>query len=181
MWAAPGADKMYMVRPVLVLVGRAVLGMLLAALLSVIGIGTAWGMFVFSGAVSHATLLTLFMTGAGVGAGIGSFAAWLKMDLAPPVPVLAAGALLLILTGIGGAWGGYQFGATREVACCVGPPIGAITYTAFGATIVANVVALVIGLVHRIGLRRDWPGFGAGVSVRPQPLPAESAPGKNAQ
>jgi len=144
------------VQPVLVLVGRAVLGVLLAAVLSVIGIGIAWGMFVFWGAVSHVTLLLLFMTGAGVGAGIGSFAAWLRIDLAPRTSVLMAVAMVLILAGIGGAWGGFQFGGTREVACCVGPAIGPITYTTMGATIAANGAALVMVLIHGIGLRRDW-------------------------
>ncbi len=46
LWLGPG----------LVYLGRAVLGVLLAAMLSVIGIGIAWGMFVFWGAVSHVTL-----------------------------------------------------------------------------------------------------------------------------
>ena len=86
-------DKMDRVQPVLVLGGRTVLGVLLAATLSVIGIGIAWGMFVFWGAVSHTTLLLLFMTGAGVGAGIGSYAAWLRIDLAPRPSVLAAMAM----------------------------------------------------------------------------------------
>ncbi len=146
----------------MVLVGRADLGVLLAAMLSVIGIGIAWGMFVFWGAVSHVTLLLLFMTGAGVGAGIGSYAAWLRVDLAPRRSVLAAVAMALILAGIGGAWGGFQFGATQEVACCVGPSIGPITYTVLGATIAANGAALAMVLIHGIGLRRDRPRFGVG-------------------
>ncbi len=138
------------------------LGVLLAAMLSVIGIGIAWGMFVFWGAVSHTTLLLLFMTGAGVGAGIGSYAAWLRIDMAPRASVLAAMALVIILMGIGGAWGGFQFGGTREVACCVGPTIGPITYTVIGATIAANVAALAMVLIHGMGLRRDWRRFRAG-------------------
>ena len=150
------------VQPVLVLGGRTVLGVLLAATLSVIGIGIAWGMFVFWGAVSHTTLLLLFMTGAGVGAGIGSFAAWLRIDLAPRASASAAMALVIILMGIGGAWGGFQFGGTREVACCVGPTIGPITYTVIGATIAANVAALATVLIHGMGLRRYRPRFGAG-------------------
>ena len=142
----------------LVYLGRAVLGVLLAALLSVIGIGIAWGMFVFWGAVSHATLLSLFMTGAGVGAGIGSFAAWIRMDLAPPTSVLVVMSLVLILTGIGGAWSGFQFGASQDVPCCIGPAVGPITYTVLGATVAANVVALGMGLIHGIGRHRNWPG-----------------------
>ena len=146
----------------MVLGGRTVLGVLLAVTLSVIGIGIAWGMFVFWGAVSHTTLLLLFMTGAGVGAGIGSFAAWLRIDLAPRASVSAAMALVIILMGVGGAWGGFQFGGTREVACCVGPTIGPITYTVIGATIAANVAALAMVLIHGMGLRRYRPRFRAG-------------------
>ena len=141
--------------------GRTVLGVLLAATLRVIGIGIAWGMFVFWGAVSHTTLLLLFMTGAGVGAGIGSFAAWLRIDLAPRASLLAVMALVIILMGIGGAWGGFQFGGTREVACCVGPTIGPITYTVIGATIAANAAALAMVLIHGMGLRRQRPRFRA--------------------
>ncbi len=133
------------------------MGKLLAALLSAIGIGIAWGMFVFWGAVSHVTLLSLFMTG--VGAGIGSFAAWLKIDLAPPTSVLVVVSLVLMLTGIGGAWGGFQFGAGQDVPCCAGPVIGPITYTVLGATIAANVVAPAMGLIHGIGRHKDRPGF----------------------
>ncbi len=142
----------------MVYLGRAVLGALLAALLSVIGIGIAWGMFVFWGAVSHATLLSLFMTGAGVGAGIGSFAAWIRIDLAPPTSVLVVMSLVLILTGIGGAWSGFQFGASQDVPCCIGPAVGPITYTVFGATVAANVVALGMGLIHGIGRHRNRTG-----------------------
>ncbi len=97
-----------------------------------------------------------------VGAGIGSFGAWLRIDLAPRASVLAAMAMALILAGIGGAWGGFQFGGTREVACCVGPAIGPITYTVLGATIAANAAALTMVLIHGIGHRRDWRRFRAG-------------------
>ncbi len=156
--------------PGLVFLGRAVLGVLLAALLSAIGIVVAWGMFIFWGGVSHVTLY--IMTGAGAGAGIGSYAAWLKIDRAPRAFVLAAVALVLILSGIGGAWGGFQFGSTREVACCVGPAIQPVTYMALGAIIVANAAALAVRMIDGIGRRRDWPGFRAGVPVPPPVRPA---------
>ena len=153
--------------PGLVFLGRAVLGVLLAALLSMIGIVVAWGMFIFWGGVSPVTLLALFMTGAGAGAGIGSFSAWLKIDLAPRASVLVAVALLLILVGIGGAWSGFQFGATRDVPCCTGPAIQPLTYMALGAIIVANGAALAMRMIDGMGRRRDWPGFRAGVPVPP--------------
>ncbi len=161
--------------PGLVFLGRAVLGVLLAALLSAIGIVVAWGMFIFWGGVSLATLLTLFMTGAGVGAGIGSFAAWLKIDLAPPLAVMAAMALVVLLAGVGGAWAGFQFGATRDVPCCTGPAIEPITYMALGAIIVANGAALAVHMIHGLGRRKALPGFRAGVAVPPPVRSAEPA------
>ena len=112
---------MDIVRPVLVLVGRTVLGLLLSSVFSVIGIGIAWSMFVFFGAVSHATLLVLFMIGAGVGAGLGSYVAFLRVDWIPTAPILVVMGLTLLLAGMGGAWGGFLFGANQEVECCVGP------------------------------------------------------------
>ena len=146
-------------QPVLVLAGRTVLGLLLSTVFSVIGIGIAWAMFVFSGAVSHATLLSLLMSGAGAGAGIGGFLAWLRVDRAPPWPVRFAGALAMVLAGIGGAWGGYQFGAGQEVACCVGPSITPITYTALGAAAGTNALALAMGAAHEIKARGGWAKF----------------------
>ena len=156
---APGADKMDIVQLVLVLAGRTVLGLLLAAVFSVIGIGIAWAMFVFFGAVSHATLLSLLMSGAGAGAGVGALVAWLRVDRVPRWPMRLAGALALVLAGIGGAWGGYQFGAGQEVACCVGPAITPITYTALGATAATNALALAMGVAQEIKARGGWAKF----------------------
>ena len=86
--------------------------------------------------------------------------------------VLVVVALLLILAGIGGAWGGFQFGSTREVACCTGPVIKPITYMALGAIIVANAAALVVHMIEGMGRRRDWPGFRSVVPVPPPVRPA---------
>ncbi len=148
------------VQPVLVLVGRTVLGALLATVFSVVGIGIAWAIFVFSGAGSHATLLALFMGGGGIGAGSGSFLAWLRVDWVPPWPMLLAAVLAPVLAGIAGAWGGFQFGANQEVVCCAGPDITPITYTALGATAAANAAALLMGIAHEIKSRRGWTGLG---------------------
>jgi hypothetical protein len=144
---------------VLVLVGRITLGTLLSAVLSVIGIGVAWGMFVFSGAVAHSTLLTLFMVGAGVGAAVGSFGAWLKIDRVPGSSILFGKMIVLLLAGIGGAWGSYQFGTNQEVECCVGSAITPITYTALGATAATNAAALVMGVASDIKVRGGWARF----------------------
>ena len=105
---------MDIVQPVLVLAGRTVLGLLLSSVFGVIGIGIAWAMFVFFGAAAHTTLLIVFMAGAGLGAGLGSYIAFFRVDWAPPAPTMAAMGLVLMLLGIGGAWGGFQFGANRH-------------------------------------------------------------------
>ena len=152
------------VQLVLVLAGRTVLGVLLATALSMVGIGIAWAVFVFSGAVSLVTLLSLFMSGAGVGAGLGAFLAWLRIDGIPPWPMLLAAALALVLAGIGGAWGGFQFGSGQEVACCVGPAITPITYTALGATAATNTAALAIGVSHEMNARGGWVKFRTAVA-----------------
>jgi hypothetical protein len=68
------------VQPVLVIAGRAILGLLLGIALGALGTGVAWGLFVFSGARSFAALFSLFMLGASAGAGLGSFLAWLRID-----------------------------------------------------------------------------------------------------
>ena len=89
-----GLDR---VQPILILVGRIISGALLAVTLSVIGIAIAWGLFVFSGASSHAVLLTMFMTSSGIGGGLGSLLAWARIDGIPSRPVLLTGALAVVL------------------------------------------------------------------------------------
>lgn len=132
--------------PVLAVLGRFLLGVLLAALLSVVGIGVAWAMFVFFGAVSHATLLTMFVTGAGLGAGMGAFGAFMRMDRGPTWQIMSLLFLVVVFFGAVGAWLGYQFGATREVECCTGPVIGPITYTSIGSVVGASLSALGVWL-----------------------------------
>ncbi len=146
-------------RPVLVLAARTVIGLLLASVLSVVGIGVAWGLFVFFGAAAHATLLILFAAGSGIGAGVGGFIAWLQFDRVPSWQVHLGTVLVMALAGAAGAWGGFQFGARQEVACCTGPAITPITYTVLGATAAANALALAIGVIHEMNLGRRWVGF----------------------
>ncbi len=143
----------------MILAARTVAGSLLASVLSVIGIGVAWGSFVFFGAAAHATLLILFAAGAGIGAGVGAYIAWLRFDHVPSWQGNLGTVLALALAGAGGAWGGFQFGASQEVACCTGPAITPITYTALGATAAANVLATAMGVFHEMNLGRRWVAF----------------------
>jgi len=150
---AQGLDR---VQPILILVGRAVSGALLAVTLSVIGIATAWGVFVFSGAASHTIMLVMFMTGAGLGGGLGSLLAWTKIDGMPSRRMFLTAMLIVVVAGITGAWGGFRFGATQEVECCVGPSIEPITYMVGGTTLLANTAALVWAITYDIKARRRW-------------------------
>jgi len=148
-----GLDR---VQPILILVGRIISGAFFAVTLSVIGIATAWALFVFSGASSHAVLLTMFMTGAGMGGGLGSLLAWARIDGIPSRPVLLTAALVVMLAGIAGAWGGFRFGSTQEVECCVGPAIEPIAYMVGGTTLLANTAALVLAVTYDIKVRGRW-------------------------
>lgn len=141
----------------LVLALRTVLGVGLAIVFTVIGIGMAWGLFVFSGVQSLNTMLWFLMTGAGIGAGLGGFTAWLRLE-GHTWPVLLATASLAAAAGVGGAWGGYEFGARQELECCAMPTVTPVTYSAMGATVVANGAVIVFGLARAaLGRRRHAP------------------------
>ena len=146
------------VQAVLIFAGRAGMGILLAIAFSMVGIGLAWGIFVFSSSDSRTVLLSLFMAGAGIGAGLGGFLAWLRID-GNTLPVIIGTVTLALLAGVVGAWGGYQYGAAaaHEVACCAKPEIKPFTYTALGATVVANGVVLLYSLAREIATSRRRP------------------------
>ena len=146
---ASGENIVVRVQPIVVLAMRIVIGFLLGIVLSTVGVGVAWGLFVFSGAVAQTTLLAMLMSGAGIGAGLGGFLAWLKVDGNSRLIVIASISLAL-LGGVGGAWGGYYYGANRELECCAGSAIKPFAYTAFGATVVANVAVLLLGIAREM-------------------------------
>ncbi len=109
----------------------------------------------FFGAVSLISLLALLMGGAAVGAAAGVFLAWLRLGYNTPLSLsITAGGLLL--AGIGGAWGGFEYGAAQEVPCCAGPNITPITYVVLGATAAANVAGLLLSIAPPVvtALRR---------------------------
>ena len=138
-----------MARAILVLVGRTLLGVLVALTLGPLGAGIGWALYVFSGAVSLNTLLGLLMGGAAVGAAAGVLLAWLRLDYNSPL-WLGATAVVLLLGAIAGAWGGYQYGAVQEVPCCAGPDIAPIAYVSLGAAAVAGGIGLVLNIARQV-------------------------------
>ena len=135
------------VRPVLVISARSILGLLLAGSFGLLGVGIGWGSYVFFGATSRDTLLILLIGGAVVGAATGGFLGWLRLEHNSPVRIISTIALLL-LAALGGAWGGFQYGAIQEVPCCATANITPITYIMLGATITTNAVALILSLTQ---------------------------------
>jgi hypothetical protein len=131
----------------------------LAIVLSMLLLGIAWGLYIFSGAVSKTTLLVMSIAGAGLGAGLGASLAWLRIDRNPPL-VLTLMFALGILGGVLGGWAGYQYGSNKEVECCAMPETAPFTYTAFGATLGANALVFALIIAREIVLRVWRPVLG---------------------
>ena len=139
--------------------GRVILGLAMGVVLSMIAMAVAWGLwvFIFSGASARITWMIMFIAGAGIGAGAGAYIAWLKVDR-PPWVAIAVTLLLVIAGGVVGGLLGYEYGANREIECCAEPQTGPLTYTAFGAGLLANAVMYLIEAagfaMRRAGYRR---------------------------
>ena len=127
--------------PFLVPVVRTIAGVTLGVVLSMTGIAVAWSLFVFFGGRSVETWLGSLFLGAGLGAGISAFAAWLHLDRENNL-LLGLTALVVIGAGIGGAWGGYQYGSAQEVKCCAMPTVSPVYYPALGSAVIANLAGV---------------------------------------
>ena len=127
--------------PILVPVARTVAGVVLGVILSMTGIAIAWSLFVFFGGRSVETWLASLFFGAGFGAGIAAFAAWLHLDRENSF-VLSLTALVVVSAGIIGAWGGYEYGSAQEVECCAMPTVSPVYYTALGSAVIANIAGV---------------------------------------
>ena len=68
------------VGPIVVPIGRTVIGVVFGVVLSMLGIGIAWSLFIFFGFESIDVWKGLLYFGAGFGAGTGAFVAWLHLD-----------------------------------------------------------------------------------------------------
>ncbi len=133
------------VGPYLVPIGRTLVGVVLGVILSMIGIAIAWSLYIFFGGQSIGTWLASLFFGAGLGAGIAAFVAWLHLDRETSL-VLGLTALFVIGAGIAGAWGGYEYGSVQEVECCAMPTVSPLYYTALGSAVVANIAGLTFAL-----------------------------------
>ena len=140
-------------QPLLIFVVRVGLAVGLSFSFSMVAVGIAWGLYVFSGATSQTTLIALFTSAAGIGAGIGVFPAWISVNYNTRSSMLGNFSLS-ILAGIGGSWGGLWYAAHQVVECCAKPDIAPFTFAALGATIVASGVVLVLVIARGIKARK---------------------------
>ena len=146
---SPDRDIREKVGPFLVPVGRAVAGACLGVVLSMTGIAVAWGLFIFFGSQSVNIWLGSLYFGAGLGAGIGGFVAWLHLDQENSL-ILALTAAVIVGVGILGAWGGFEYGSTQEVECCAMPTKSPIYYTALGSVFAANASAIGVAAIRAV-------------------------------
>lgn len=153
---SPRGDIRDRLGPLLVPIGRTVLGASLGVVLSMIGIAVAWSLFIFLGGQSSQTWLVSLFFGAGLGAGTAGFAAWLRLDRENSLE-LALTAALILGVGILGAWGGFEYGSTQEVECCAMPTKSPIYYTALGAAVAANVAGVAVAVVRAYLTRLKQP------------------------
>ena len=140
-------------QPLLIFVARVGLAVGLSFSFSMVAVGIAWGIYVFSGATSQTTLIALFTSAAGIGAGIGAFPAWISVNYNTRASMLGHFSLA-ILAGIGGSWGGLWYAAHQVVECCAKPDIAPFTFVALGATVVASGAVLVLVIARGIRARK---------------------------
>ena len=98
------------------------------------------------------TWLVMLMAGASIGAGVGAYLGWLKLDR-HHWPSIAATILVAVAGGLLGALGGYEYGVNRELECCAEPRTGPFTFAALGAALGANIAIYLVG-AGGITLRR---------------------------
>ncbi len=139
-----------MAAAILSIAGRAGLGLLLALVLSIVGVWVAWGLYYFfTDAMSKTTRDIMFLVGAGIGAGLGGSLVWLRIDGNSRSTLLLLGVIGLV-GGVAGSWAGFNYRAMAEVECCARPQIGIFSYAAFGATLGGNAGTLLAGVAREV-------------------------------
>ncbi len=145
-------DKSGIFRSASILSGRIVLGLGFSFVLSMVCLAVAWGLFVFSGSSTRMAWLVMLIAGASIGAGIGAYLGWLKLDR-HHWPSIIATILVAIAGGLAGALAGYDYGVNREIECCAEPRTGPFTFASLGAALAANITVYLVG-AGGIALRR---------------------------
>ena len=145
-------DKSGIFRSATFLAGRIVLGLGFSLVLSMACLAVAWGLYIFSGSSTRMTWLVMLMAGASIGAGVGAYLGWLKLDR-HHWPSILATVLIAIAGGLLGALGGYEYGVNREIECCAKPRTGPFTFAALGSAMAANIAIYLMG-AGGIALRR---------------------------
>ena len=141
------------VGPIVVPVGRSVIGVVFGVVLSMIGIGIAWSLFIFFGFESIDVWKGLLYFGAGFGAGTGAFVAWLHLDRENGWVLLLMAAVVVGAVAVG-SFGGFQYGEAQEVRCCAQPTVSPLYYTSLGASVVANVAGVVFAATRAFITKR---------------------------
>ena len=128
-------------------------GFALSMVLAWIGLILAFVMFRFSDfSWPGSVFITVYYSGAGVGAGLGAFLAWFEPEW--PRPRLLAAVALFVLVGVAGAWAGYYYKAVlfKNPAPFSGREI---PYAAlWTGVLVVNIAATLVGVVRH--LRTGW-------------------------
>ncbi len=132
---------------------RIVGGFSISLLLAVIGLVSVWVLFFYMDASwPRRVFFLLWFSMAGVGAGVGSFLAWLEDE--PRKIVLGSQLLMLLAIGVGAAWGGYFFRQSLlpEQATFTSNTLSVAAVMA--STLVTNMVATGLGVFRHS--RAGW-------------------------
>ena len=134
------------------------MGLLLGLLLGMGGIVVALILYLLFFTPSVLILVVIVTVGAGVGAGVASVAAGLRLEGTSRASLIVA-MLIGLAAGSAGGWGGFQLGLYQQEAASgespgSTPDFNLMSSTAFGASIAANVAALLLGVAKEIGRRK---------------------------
>ena len=143
-----------MIIATLTIAARAGLGILLSLVFGMVGVGIAWGLYFFSGALSRTTLEVMFISGAGLGAGLGGVMAWLRIDGNPRSRLIPI-TLTAVLVALSGSWAGYYYGMNREIDCCTKPEIAPFSSAVYGAVLTGNGALLLLGIARELANKRS--------------------------
>ena len=138
-------ERSDILRRALIIVARIILGLGSSFILSMVCLAIAWGLYVFSGSSNRMTWLVMLMAGASIGAGVGAYLGWLKLDR-HHWPTIIATILFAIAAGLLGALGGYDYATNREIECCAEPSTSPFTFAALGAAAAANIALYLVGV-----------------------------------